>query len=65
MLPADGLCACGGPAVDGLVTDNNGEPLFGAVAAHKGKTAATTTGVRGEYALQGVDLRRDTLVLPT
>ncbi|WP_278409128.1 TonB-dependent receptor [Alistipes shahii] len=46
----------------GVVTDNNGEPLFGAVAALKGKTAATTTGVRGEYALQGVDLRRDTLV---
>lgn len=46
----------------GVVTDNNGEPLFGAVAALKGKTTATTTGVRGEYALQGVDLRRDTLV---
>ena len=46
----------------GVVTDNNGEPLFGAVAALKGKTAATTTSVRGEYALQGVDLRRDTLV---
>ena len=46
----------------GVVTDNNGEPLFGAVAALKGKTAATTTGVRGEYALQGADLRRDTLV---
>lgn len=46
----------------GVMTDNNGEPLFGAVAALKGKTAATTTGVRGEYALQGVDLRRDTLV---
>lgn len=46
----------------GVVTDNNGEPLFGAVAALKGKTAATTTGIRGEYALQGADLRRDTLV---
>ena len=34
----------------GVVTDINGEPLLGAVAALKGKTTATTTGARGEYA---------------
>lgn len=48
--------------VRGLVTDRNGEPLFGAAATLKGKPAGTTTGARGQYALQGVDLRRDTLV---
>lgn len=48
--------------VTGVVTDHDGEPLFGAVAALKGKSAATTTGTRGEYVLPNVDLRKDTLV---
>ena len=46
--------------VMGVVTDLEGEPLFGAVAALKGKSAATTTGTRGEYVLQNADLRKDT-----
>ena len=47
----------------GIVTDRSGEPLFGAAATLKGKPAGTTASDKGEYALRGVDLARDTLVV--
>lgn len=52
-----------GQQVTGTVTDSAGEPLFGATVALKGTPPrGTTTGSRGEYALQGVNAKRDTLI---
>lgn len=49
--------------LSGIVTDVGGEPLLGAAATLKGKTAGTITDSRGAYALQGADIARDTLVV--
>ena len=48
--------------VTGIVTDDEGQPLLGVATTLKGKTAGTTTDARGEYALPGANLKRDTLV---